>query len=90
MLQGLIGWSLRNRIVTLFGAAVLLLAGGYAALTIPVDVFPDLTAPTVTVLTEAHGMAAEGAPVSHHGNDRGLIPCIAGESGRARRPTIHR
>lgn len=59
MLQGLISWSLRNRIVTLFGAAVLLLAGGYAALTIPVDVFPDLTAPTVTVLTEAHGMAAE-------------------------------
>ena len=59
MLQGMISWSLKNRIVTLFGSVVLLAAGAYAALTIPVDVFPDLTAPTVTVLTEAHGMAAE-------------------------------
>ncbi len=59
MLQGLIQWSLKNRVVTLFGSVVLLVAGGYAAITIPVDVFPDLTAPTVTVLTEAHGMAAE-------------------------------
>lgn len=59
MLQGMISWSLKNRIVTLFGSAVLLVAGTFAALTIPVDVFPDLTAPTVTVLTEAHGMAAE-------------------------------
>ena len=55
----MISWSLKNRIVTLFGSAVLLVAGTFAALTIPVDVFPDLTAPTVTVLTEAHGMAAE-------------------------------
>ena len=59
MLQGMIQWSLKNRIVTMFGAVVLLVTGGYAAMTIPVDVFPDLTAPTVTVLTEAHGMAAE-------------------------------
>ncbi|MCH8961045.1 MAG: efflux RND transporter permease subunit, partial [Bacteroidetes bacterium] len=55
----MIKWSLDNRIVTLFAATLLLVLGGYAALTMPVDVFPDLTAPTVTVLTEAHGMAAE-------------------------------
>jgi CzcA family heavy metal efflux pump len=59
MLDRIIRWSLNNRIVTLFGAVVLLAAGAYAAVTLPVDVFPDLTAPTVTVLTEAHGMAAE-------------------------------
>ena len=58
-MDGVIAWSLRNRLVTLFVAAGILAGGGYAALTTPVDVFPDLTAPTVTVLTEAHGMATE-------------------------------
>ena len=59
MLDRIIKWSLDNRLVTLFGAAVLLFGGAWAAMTTPVDVFPDLTAPTVTVLTEAHGMAPE-------------------------------
>ena len=59
MLDKVILWSLQNRLVTLFGAAAVLAGGIYAAVTIPIDVFPDLTAPTVTVLTEAHGMAAE-------------------------------
>ncbi len=49
MLERIIKWSLDNRIVTLFAATLLLVLGGYAALTMPVDVFPDLTAPTVTV-----------------------------------------
>ena len=59
MLDNVIRWSLQNRLITLFGAAAVLVGGIYSALTIPIDVFPDLTAPTVTVLTEAHGMAAE-------------------------------
>ena len=59
LMGGVIAWSLRNRLVTLFAAAGILAGGSYAALTTPVDVFPDLTAPTVTVLTEAHGMATE-------------------------------
>ena len=59
MLDNVIRWSLQNRLVTLFGAAAVLAGGVYSAVTIPIDVFPDLTSPTVTVLTEAHGMAAE-------------------------------
>jgi CzcA family heavy metal efflux pump len=57
MIDALIGWSLRNRAAVLVLAALLLVIGGYTALKMPVDVFPDLTAPTVTVITEAKGMA---------------------------------
>nr|MBA3345190.1 efflux RND transporter permease subunit [Gemmatimonadales bacterium] len=59
MLNNLIAWSLRNRVIVLVAAAILLLTGAWTAARMPVDVFPDLTAPTVTVLTEAHGMAPE-------------------------------
>ena len=51
--------SLEHRFFTVCAAAVLLAGGGWVAATLPVDVFPDLTAPTVTVLTDAHGMAPE-------------------------------
>lgn len=57
MIDALISWSLRNRAAVLVMAALLLVIGGYTALKMPVDVFPDLTAPTVTVITEARGMA---------------------------------
>ena len=57
MLDNIIRWSLRNRLLVVVASAVLLLAGTYTAWRMPVDVFPDLTAPTVTVITEAHGMA---------------------------------
>lgn len=59
MLNRLIAWSLANRVVVLVIAALMLVGGTITALRMPVDVFPDLTAPTVTVLTEAHGMAPE-------------------------------
>ena len=59
MLDNLIQASIRNRWVVVLAASMLLIFGFYTANRSPVDVFPDLTAPTVTVLTEAHGMAPE-------------------------------
>lgn len=59
MIDLLLRWSLRNRAVVLGAALVLLVWGGWTATRMPVDVFPDLTAPTVTVLTEGHGMAPQ-------------------------------
>ena len=57
MMNSLIRWSLRSRSIVLASACLLLACGTYVALRMPVDVFPDLTAPTVTVITEARGMA---------------------------------
>ncbi|MBP3473046.1 MAG: efflux RND transporter permease subunit [Paraprevotella sp.] len=59
MLNKIIRFSLDNRPVILLSALLLLLAGIYTARTMEVDVFPDLNAPTVVVMTEAGGMAPE-------------------------------
>jgi CzcA family heavy metal efflux pump len=59
MLNKIIQFSLKNRLLVMAAAVILLLTGGYTATRMEVDVFPDLTAPTVVVLTEAHGMAPE-------------------------------
>ncbi len=59
MLDRIIRWSLENRLLVIVAASLLLLYGGIVATRTPIDVFPDLTAPTVTVLTEAHGLAPE-------------------------------
>ena len=59
MLNKIIKFSLNNRIVVLIGALLLIIAGTYTAVNMEVDVFPDLNAPTVVVMTEAKGMAPE-------------------------------
>jgi len=59
MVNSLIRWSLANRLVVLIISVILLIAGTYLGSRMPVDVFPDLTAPTVTVIVEGHGMAPE-------------------------------
>ncbi len=59
MLDRIIRFSLDNRLVVLLISVLLVLAGLYTAATMEVDVFPDLNAPTVVVMTEAEGMAAE-------------------------------
>jgi len=57
MITNLIRLSLSNRLLVLVVSSALLAVGVWATTTMPVDVFPDFTAPTVTILTEAHGMA---------------------------------
>lgn len=59
MLNKIIKFSLQNRFFVVIASVLLLIFGSVVASRMEVDVFPDLTAPTVVVLTEAHGMAPE-------------------------------
>lgn len=59
MLNKIISYSLHNRLLVLVCAMLLLVGGVYTAYHTDVDVFPDLNAPTVVIMTEAHGMAPE-------------------------------
>ncbi len=59
MLNNIIKFSLNNKFFILLSAIALMITGVYTADKMDVDVFPDLTAPTVVVMTDAHGMAAE-------------------------------
>jgi CzcA family heavy metal efflux pump len=57
MVNLLIRWSLAHRVPVLFMAGLLVVAGVFVTSRMPVDVFPDLTAPTVTVIVEGHGIS---------------------------------
>ena len=59
MLDRIIKFSLNNKLFILISGLVIMFSGLYTARVMDVDVFPDLTAPTVVVLTDAHNMAAE-------------------------------
>lgn len=57
MVNLLIRWSLAHRVPVLFLAVLLIVVGAFVTTRMPVDVFPDLTAPTVTVIVEGHGIS---------------------------------
>lgn len=59
MLNKIIHFSLNNRLFILLAAILLIVGGLYISQDMEVDVFPDLTAPTVVVMTDAQGMSAE-------------------------------
>ncbi len=59
IMDRIIQWSIVNRLLVVIAAAGVLAYGTVQALESPIDVFPDLTAPTVTVVTEAHGLAPQ-------------------------------
>ena len=59
MLEKIIKFSLSNRLFVLLGAVLIIIGGVWSTQKMDVDVFPDLTAPTVVVMTDSHGMAAE-------------------------------
>lgn len=59
VLNKIISYSLGNRMLVLTASMLLLIGGTYTAMHTEVDVFPDLNAPTVVIMTEANGMAAE-------------------------------
>src|SRR4029453_11890227 len=58
-MKPLIRWSIAHHWMVLAFSVLLLLGGLWTARGMPVDVFPDLTAPAVTILTEGHGMAPD-------------------------------
>ena len=59
MFTFLVSQSLKNRLLVLAVAAVLVLYGAFTVTKLPVDVFPDLNRPTVTIMTEAEGYAPQ-------------------------------
>jgi CzcA family heavy metal efflux pump len=59
MLNKIIDFSLKNRLTVMITAVLLIITGSYVTYRMDIDIFPELTAPTVVIMTEAHGMAPE-------------------------------
>ena len=73
-MKRLIQWSIEHHWMVLVGSLLLLFAGLWTARSMPVDVFPDLTAPTVTILTEGRGMAPDEMESLVQRNDASKTP----------------
>ena len=63
MLNHIIAFCLRNRLIVLAVTLVLVIYCGREAARLPIDVFPNLNRPTVTIMTESHGLAPEEVEV---------------------------
>jgi len=59
IMDRIIRWSITNRLFVVIASLAVVAYGAFTTARMPVDVFPDLTAPTVTVVTEAHGLAPQ-------------------------------
>ena len=59
-INSIIKYSLNNKLFVLIGAVLLIVAGTYSSQRMDIDVFPDLTAPTVVVMTDARGISSDG------------------------------
>ena len=59
MINKIIDFSLKNRLIILISALIVLISGAYVWKSMEIDIFPDLNAPTVVIMTEAHDMAPE-------------------------------
>lgn len=59
LIDNIISFSLRNTLLVILGALILIAGGLVTMRQMDIDVFPDLTAPTVVIMTDANGMAAE-------------------------------
>ena len=64
MIDKIIYFSLHHRLAVMIGTILVVLGGFFAVQKMDVDVFPDLTAPTVVVMTDCHGMASEEVSAS--------------------------
>ena len=72
MFNILVSASLKHRLFVLAGALMLVIYGSFLLPRLPVDVLPDLTRPTVTVMAETEGLAPEEVERARHAADRKL------------------
>src|SRR4026208_1526840 len=87
-MKRIVQWSIDHHWIVIGLSVLLLAAGAWTARQMPIDVFPDLTAPTVTILTEGHGMApAEMESLGTFAPESAITRAPGGGRSRRRRPS---